>query len=344
MSIQYPTWFTDSNYENNLIREFKILNPNSPDWVLSEILSNVREAKKIVQDYKDGKIIFGQHFINENSRMYKDNLRIFGNVQVSQVSTMIGIPKQDVIDIETFVLRAKRPTSRIEIEEKPISEPIITERNVNLYRILFDDIKKQSYLTAINLNQPMKISDIKRFESMPEQYLIEDGSLTPKTAIGAKLYLEILPQVDSVASSFVKPMELEYTYTVNGQNITVKAQNEKEAFELAQQKAKESKTIARKQELITTSKVTVYEIDSNGNLTSYVVQATFEDIQNLLKANKYFFEDKHQIPTLQEVQEHYQFVRQSKNMFSGVTIGSIIAGALGLTFLMSTLDKRGRRK
>ena len=34
----------------------------------------------------------------------------------------------------------------------------------------------------------------------------------------------------------------------------------------------------------------------------------------------------------------------SENMFSGVTIGSIIAGALGLTFLMSTFDKRGRRK
>jgi hypothetical protein len=338
MVIQYPAWFTDSNYENNLIREFRILG-KQPEWVLSEILSNVREAKKIVQDYKDGKIIFGQHFINENSRMYKDNLRIFGNVQVSQVPSMLGIPKQDVIDIEAFVSRAKRPESRIEIEAKPIPEPIITEKNINLYRILFDDIKKQSYLTAINLNQPMKISDIERFESMPKQYLIEDGSLTPKTAIGAKLYLEILPQVDSVASSFGKPMELEYTYTINNQNITVQAKSEQEAYQKAQQISKEPKTISQRQELVTTSKVTVYEIDSNGNLASYVVQATLQDIQNLLKANKYIFEDRHKTPTLQEVQEHYQFVRQSENKFSGVTIGSIIAGALGLTFLMSVVKK-----
>ena len=30
------------------------------------------------------------------------------------------------------------------------------------------------------------------------------------------------------------------------------------------------------------------------------------------------------------------------SMFDGITIGSIIAGALGITFLMSTLNKRGR--
>ena len=32
----------------------------------------------------------------------------------------------------------------------------------------------------------------------------------------------------------------------------------------------------------------------------------------------------------------------AQNKFEGVTIGSIIAGALGITFLMSTLNKRGR--
>ena len=85
-----------------------------------------------------------------------------------------------------------------------------------------------------------------------------------------------------------------------------------------------------------------YIIDSNGNLTSYVVQATFEDIQSLLREHKYIFEGEHKVPTLQEVQEHYNFVKESKNRFAGVTIGSIIAGALGITFLMSTLNKRGR--
>ena len=240
------------------------------------------------------------------------------------------------------------------ITYKEGKEPINKEsRNIHLSRILFDSRKNDNYFTTTHINQPFLVTDIIDFQNKKNDYYVQEASEIPLTAIGNKLYFSEsdIDDKDSLKSSFQvteekKEVQIDtYTYTTaQGENVTLQANGKSEQEVFKEFKEQEKIIEVSESKIIPTTKITVYEIDNNGNLTNYVVQATFEDIQSLLREHKYIFEGEHRIPTLEEVQEHYNFVKESSNMFSGVTIGSIIAGALGLTFLMSTFDKRGRRK
>ena len=57
-----------------------------------------------------------------------------------------------------------------------------------MYRILFDNLRKENYITATHLNQSFRDTDIQKFENMPQDYIVQNSPSTPYTAIGARLY------------------------------------------------------------------------------------------------------------------------------------------------------------
>ena len=178
------------------------------------IISNMNQAKTIINDFYDNKINFTEQFLDKVSYTYKGNFRPFGRLFPDELRAFLSTSKG--ITYSDFVIQSPRNLTPIRVEEiqqigididipkaQPVADPNI--QNINLYRILFDSVKNQNYITATHLNQPFRISDIENYRNMPKQYLVTDGSKQPLTAIGAKLYfdeIEELGILDSVIGSF----------------------------------------------------------------------------------------------------------------------------------------------
>ena len=298
-TVQGITREYNSSWANRIKNQGRYPNPDE----LPRIIQQMKDTRQLITDFYNEKINFTPQFLDKVSYTYKNNFRPFGRLFPSGIATMLGTSKG--ITYADFLNQYERNLSPVRVEDiqqigididipkaQPVADPNI--QNINLYRILFDSVKNQNYITATHLNQPFRISDIENYRNMPKQYLVTDGSKQPLTAIGAKLYfdeIEELGILDSVIGSFeTKPVQIDtYTYTTSqGQNVTLEAngKTEIEVFE-------EFKKIEK-------------QVDSNKILGKSFPAFT------------------------------------AQNKFEGVTIGSIIAGALGITFLMSTLNKRGR--
>ena len=195
-------------WKNRIKNRGQYPNPNE----LPQIIQQMKDTKQIINDFYQGKINFTEQFLDKVSYTYKGNFRPFGKLYPTGISTMSNVNKG--ITYNDFLVHYQRNLSPVRVEDiqqigidEDVSEPelmlVSNIRNINLYRILFDNVKKQKYITATHLNEPFNITDVEYYESLPNDYLVEDGNLTPKTAIGSRMYIDTV-EIDSSESGFSK--------------------------------------------------------------------------------------------------------------------------------------------
>ena len=186
-------------------RTIKFQNELEKNKALTELLQNTQAVRNLIDDYYQGKVNLSDEFVKKYSYSYKGNFRPFGRLFPDYISTMKSLGRHErsyqyseLINLENirerFPARTFIPigfTKQIGIDEEQeevIVIPKIQTKTINLYRILFDNLKNEHYITATHHNAVMRESDVQKFENMPQQYVIQNSPSTPYTAIGGRLY------------------------------------------------------------------------------------------------------------------------------------------------------------
>ena len=186
-------------------RSIKFQNELEKNKALTELLQNAQQVRQLLEDYWQGRINLSDDLVKKYSYSYKGNFRPFARLFPDSLATLRAVSSTERSYSYSDILARTQSLTRYEegtflpigftkqrgIDQEPIEipeTPKIQTRTINLYRILFDNLRKENYITATHLNQSFRETDIQKFENMPQDYVVQNSPSTPYTAIGARLY------------------------------------------------------------------------------------------------------------------------------------------------------------